>query len=676
MISVVALGSYSAGYVSHASTSPQLVNLTVSYTVPSGVYPENAPMFNYSENHQYHEFLLPRFQFPKPLSVDYGSEWFAYASNGTSRNDRWAVAPQEATGNATVDESIIFKYYHEFQLNASYGVSFGGTLPRQPIIRLFQGDEQNIIPLRNQSFSYWADEGNVWAVNQTFDSAVAGERWSTGNSTGVVTAPGNLNVTYLHQYLLTMQVSPSGSGVTVPSNEAGVENWQNASSRVAIQASPNTGFSFQDWSCTTPGCYYGTGNPAQVVMLGPVTEIAEFNTTIIVQSAGSDVTQHVIVDNVTIAELPHSFSWAPNSNHTLRAMFNVSCGFSFLFFNGCTYGFNGWTVNGASQSGNTLTVTADKPKTVTATYSKNYFNLEILIVGAAAAASVIIVPLRRRQRHLKPSPTELLPSLAGPVGLAYRIGCLSDLGKTRSNNEDSVSTMKLPTIAGSKLSSPILAAVADGVGGSQKGEVASKLTLTSLGAQVSRTPIDSEHVDLSGVLRSAVESANDEVVKYGMAHRESEGLASTVIAAIIEGNMGHIANVGDSRAYLVNRGGIRQLSKDHSQVQELVDAGKLTSEQARHTAGRNVITRAVGASTDVQVDTYKVSLSPGDRILLCTDGLWEPVTDSEIQKLVMECKDPQAACEKLVALANDRGGKDNVSVIIVEMKGPIEPDEP
>jgi protein phosphatase len=609
--------------------------------------------------------------------VDYGSQWSADPIPGTSPDERWAVSPQKATGNATVDQSIIFKYYHEFQLKAFYGVRFGGSLPSQPTLVVFQGGLQSGIPLTNESYTYWADEGDTWTVNQSLLGSSSLERWWTSNATGIVTGAGTLEVIYLHQFLLTMIVDPSGSGSTAPLN--GSENWENATSVVEIQANPAAGFVFRSWSCSGGGCIAQSQNPAQVTMNGPITETAQFSPVVIVtvQVEGTAVPQYVIVDSGLPTTVPPDFNWVPNSTHTLQALSNVSCGFNFMFFSGCVYKFTGWTVDGVSHNENPLILTADKPKTITATWSKDYFQLEILIAGVAAAVVVIVLlMLWSRKRIPKARPIGPLPSRRGPSGLLYRVGSLSDLGKSRSNNEDSILTMELLTTVGSQPNSAILSAVADGVGGSQKGEVASKLTLTTLAAQASRFLLDSEHADRSGLLRASIESANEEVVKYGMAHRESEGLASTIVASMIEGSTGYIANVGDSRAYLVNRGGIKQLSKDHSQVQELVDAGKISSDQARHYAGRNVITRAVGASTDIHVDTYTVSLSPGDRILLCTDGLWEPVSDVEIQKVVLQSPDPQAACEKLVALANERGGKDNVSLIIVELKGPMESNKP
>jgi protein phosphatase len=577
-----------------------------------------------------------------------------------------------ASGNATENTSIVFQYHRELRLSASYSVEPGGTIPLQPTLLLLQAGDEVSEPLMTQSVSYWADAGSNWSVDQTILGSSGQERWWTGNATGLVTAAGTLQVTYIHQFLLTMHVAPMGAGSTIPSS--GVENWENASSAVNIQAMPTSGFEFSSWSCTGTDCHAGVQNVSQVTIEGPISETASFIPVVIVtiQVVGSNASQFVIVDGVTTAQIPSQISLAPNSAHTIQALSNVSCGVTLLSFNTCVYQFKGWTVNGSTYA-NPLTV-ANKPETITATYEKNYFNPPEFILAGVLAVAVLLAFWRRSRRPPKPPP----PPGAGPAaprGLSYRVGFLSDIGKSRSNNEDAILTLECLTTFESKTHAALLSAVADGVGGSQKGEVASRLTLTTLATHATSLLVKSDPKEGTGLLKASVEAANEEVVKYGMAHRESEGLASTLVASLIEQDTGYIANVGDSRGYLVNRGGIKQLTKDHSQVQELVDAGKMSSQDSRHVAGRNIITRAVGASTDVQVDTKVVSLSPGDRVLLCTDGLWEPVSDEEILKVVMQSTDPQVACEKLVSLANERGGKDNISIVIVEMTGPIEPDK-
>jgi protein phosphatase len=316
-----------------------------------------------------------------------------------------------------------------------------------------------------------------------------------------------------------------------------------------------------------------------------------------------------------------------------------------------------------------LQVTADKQQTIIGVWEKNYFQIMIPIAVLAIITAIIILLIRKPRKQKRPElegPTRKPPSEVS--GLKYRLGFLTDVGKVRSNNEDSILAMELLSMFESKTNSSVLSAVADGVGGSQKGEVASRLALQTLAAKAPAFMIGSGRAELESALRTAIESANESVIKYGMEHTESEGLATTIVASVIDSGVMCIAHAGDSRAYLINRGEIKQLTKDDSQVQELVDSGQLTAEQARHYPGRNVITRAVGAATDIEVSTSSLQLAPGDYIMLCSDGLWEPLTDAEIQKIVLESPNPQSACEQLVALANQRGGKDNASIVIVEVQ--------
>ena len=311
---------------------------------------------------------------------------------------------------------------------------------------------------------------------------------------------------------------------------------------------------------------------------------------------------------------------------------------------------------------------------VVSVWEKSYLNLEILTVCLIVIASVTLLLVRRSRKRSPHSPNAptVVPHRE-TSGLQYVWGTCTDVGRVRSNNEDSVLSMEMLSSFESRSASNFLCAIADGVGGNQKGEVASKLALQILAAKVSTSMIGRGETELSGILKSAVEEANEAVVKYGTEHSESEGMATTIVVALIHRNTACVAHVGDSRAYLIKRGEIKQLTKDDSQVQELMDAAKLTPEQARHFPGRNIITKAVGAAADIEVSTSSLSLAPGDRILLCSDGLWGAVTDTEIQKIVFELPTPQFACNKLVSLANERGGKDNVSVVIVEIRKKIMP---
>ncbi len=365
-----------------------------------------------------------------------------------------------------------------------------------------------------------------------------------------------------------------------------------------------------------------------------------------------------------------------NSTHTINALSGSACGLKIGPINTCEWKFKGWySPDGILISNsNPLQLTAERTTTIVGVWEKSYLNLEILAICLIVIASVTLFLVRRSRKRSAHSPN------APPAvphretsGLQYVWGTCTDVGRARSNNEDSVLSIEIMSSFESRSTSTFLCAIADGVGGNQKGEVASKLALQTLAAKVSTSMIKRGETELSRILKSAVEEANEAIVKYGTEHSESEGMATTIVVALIHRNTACVAHVGDSRAYLINRAEIKQLTKDDSQVQELIDAAKLTPEQARHFPGRNIITKAVGAAVDIEVSTSSLSLAPGDRILLCSDGLWGAVTDTEIQKITFDLPTPQLACNKLVSLANERGGKDNISVVIVETQKKMMP---
>jgi protein phosphatase len=138
--------------------------------------------------------------------------------------------------------------------------------------------------------------------------------------------------------------------------------------------------------------------------------------------------------------------------------------------------------------------------------------------------------------------------------------------------------------------------------------------------------------------------------------------------AIVDGTTAHVVNVGDSRAYLVNAQGVRRITVDHSLVERLVATGQLTADEARNHPQRNVIYRTIGDRPQVEIDTFVQVLSPGDRLLLCSDGLSGMVRDEDMAQIVMQAGSPQAACRELVAAANANGGEDNITVIVVQVE--------
>lgn len=203
--------------------------------------------------------------------------------------------------------------------------------------------------------------------------------------------------------------------------------------------------------------------------------------------------------------------------------------------------------------------------------------------------------------------------------------------------------------------------VADGMGGHRAGEFASRYAVET----IVDTARKSEKKDSIGILTESIMAANRLLKEYADSHREMRGMGTTIVAATIEGHHLLVANVGDSRLYLAGEQMI-QVTRDHSLVQEMVRLGEIDQERARNHPDKNIITRAVGVDRKVQIDFFEVNLEPGQRVLLCSDGLTNMVEDHVIQKILHEQEELTRKAEKLVELANKNGGKDNITVIIIE----------
>lgn len=210
-------------------------------------------------------------------------------------------------------------------------------------------------------------------------------------------------------------------------------------------------------------------------------------------------------------------------------------------------------------------------------------------------------------------------------------------------------------------------AVADGMGGHNKGEVASKMAIDKLKTYVFRHLEDNaEGVgDLKIMLSRAFYETNKLVYEKANKEEQFAGMGTTLIAAIINSNNLIVANVGDSRAYVFREDTLHQLTVDNSYVQELVKQGVIKPEDARTHPQKNVITRAVGTDKSVRVDFYQKKLQKKDVVILCSDGLTNMVDDSEIQNILRTCINPQNCCDSLVELANKKGGKDNITIVCV-----------
>lgn len=231
----------------------------------------------------------------------------------------------------------------------------------------------------------------------------------------------------------------------------------------------------------------------------------------------------------------------------------------------------------------------------------------------------------------------------------------TDKGRVRSDNQDAY-------IAGRISDNAVFAVVCDGMGGANAGNVASENAVRHISEYIIRSYRDSMDIsELEKTVRNAVTSANIELFDMSASEQSLSGMGTTAIIALIKDGESVIANVGDSRIYLVNEN-IKQLTRDHSVVQSLIESGKITPEDAKYHPRKNVITRAIGAEGSVTADSSVIRLNRGDSLLLCTDGLSNYLDDNEILS-VFKNTDISAVPEALVEKANLNGGGDNITVV-------------
>ena len=236
-----------------------------------------------------------------------------------------------------------------------------------------------------------------------------------------------------------------------------------------------------------------------------------------------------------------------------------------------------------------------------------------------------------------------------------RIFSKTDKGRVRTDNQDAY-------FAGSIADNAVFAVVCDGMGGANAGNIASENAVRHISEYIIRSYRDSMDIsELEKTVRNAVTSANIELYDMSASEQSLSGMGTTAIIALIKDGESVIANVGDSRIYLVNEN-IKQLTRDHSVVQSLIESGKITPEDAKYHPRKNVITRAIGAEGSVTADSSVIRLNRGDSLLLCTDGLSNYLDDNEILS-VFKNTDISAVPEALVEKANLNGGGDNITVV-------------
>ena len=240
---------------------------------------------------------------------------------------------------------------------------------------------------------------------------------------------------------------------------------------------------------------------------------------------------------------------------------------------------------------------------------------------------------------------------------AIEVGNLTDIGKRRKHNEDYYGFFRLGE-------DEFLAIVADGMGGHASGEIASRMAVEIIQEVYAKERADQEVLDS---LKSAFEVANFSILQKSLEQDELNGMGTTATVLVIKEDQTFVGHMGDSRAYLFRDAAVNQLTKDHSMVNRMVEQGLLSKEEAEHHPQRNVIYKALGVNRDADLELIgPLPVYLNDIFLLCSDGLTNLVTDEEMLKIVKK-ESPQKACEKLIQLANKRGGDDNITIQILKM---------
>jgi PPM family protein phosphatase len=247
--------------------------------------------------------------------------------------------------------------------------------------------------------------------------------------------------------------------------------------------------------------------------------------------------------------------------------------------------------------------------------------------------------------------------------MSFEFYCATDTGRARNNNEDSVAVDEPSG----------LIVLADGMGGYNAGEVASGMATSFIKNELGRWLVEAaataSDTDVRRAMDICVDNANRAIFNAANTNPQYAGMGTTLVLAVFRDGRLLMGHVGDSRGYRLRAGRLQQITHDHSLLQEQIDAGLITAEQAAFSANKNLVTRAVGVEDTVLLETHLHDLMPGDVYLVCSDGLSDMLDDSSITQLLLSCDSLEEAAGDLIAAANDAGGKDNISVILARVRG-------
>lgn len=242
----------------------------------------------------------------------------------------------------------------------------------------------------------------------------------------------------------------------------------------------------------------------------------------------------------------------------------------------------------------------------------------------------------------------------------------TDTGKIRQHNEDDAGIFK-------GKDEFILAVVADGMGGHLAGDVASKMAVKAMGEKWNEAEtIPTAPSECEKWLIEQILSVNSKIYDHAQAHEECQGMGTTIVCALFTGKTVSVAHIGDSRCYLLQDDDFVQVTEDHSLVNELVRTGEISREDAEHHPRKNVLTKALGTDQSVSIDTRSFDIEPGDKLLLCSDGLTNKVEGTELKDILQSDSAPQEKVNLLVDKANQNGGEDNITAVLLELALQVE----